>query len=57
MRIDGCGLCCSFSMFKTFLKWYKNGRRGNGGLIFACAREKVRQVALLPTTKYLFEKI
>ena len=32
MRIDGC---CLYSSFQIFLKWYKNGRRGNGGLRFA----------------------
>ena len=32
------------------LKWYKNGGRGNGVMGFACAREKVRQVPLFPTT-------
>ena len=38
-------------MFKIFLKWYKNGGRGNGGFGFACVWQKVHQVALFPTTK------
>ena len=28
-------------MFKLFLKGYKNGGRGDGGLEFACVQEKV----------------
>ena len=40
-------------MPKIFLKWYKNGGRGNGFAGFDCARKKVCWVALLHTTQTL----